>query len=721
MVEDANSSLKAVETKRTAREIKWEEDMKRLYHSQDLLFLNKYDEAEEVMRQGMEAKKPSKGSDVRDVRSVFGMLYALLSASKGIANLSDDQLSQCHDRLVVAERLAVQGEDWVGKHGIRGLCLISMGLVELLQHSYVKGIYNIMRSWKYIRILRDDGLTYEGMEKEVVRSAGSFYILYSFLPPTASKMAAWFSGFEGDREKGLKYMYDCWKEGGICAPWGALNYVSFHVDTKTFVGERMSRKEHANVVQMLNTYSAKYPGSVLFSISESGLYACDRNIPKARELNESAASELEKLPVLKWVLTYKRGIFYWTDCDWFNAGGAFEESMNIYIQAKRRSMVPFMAAYAFLSYLESMKTQPEHTEVAKAKCKLLVDIANSYSAMNKKNWGRQDVYGFKVFKRCASALKFGKAHDKRKSSKLPGMSLLKLRGHKGTSDEEATQLPWILLYLLECMVLQVRCTWFMLPEALENLMRKVKEEMNDRAKNGCLSKGDEVRVLMCFVEMYTQMDKVSDALATADRALKMESELSKKEKSFGAIPMILYYKAKIHQERGNLHEAKSILKTLKKYGSKYELAGLIYLKLIVLSQQLGFDFEQDYVKLFASAGYKKTVTVKIPQEENKSDETNDEDDDDDDAPSIIEWAWYVEKHTVGFRAEFHPLDKSKPPTIIQTIAKADTEGKFLIGEFRPGDETEGYLHLIWDNSFSRLRGKTVQYKVSPAYLKSEVQ
>eukprot|EP00511_Aplanochytrium_stocchinoi_P000653 CAMPEP_0204825048 /NCGR_PEP_ID=MMETSP1346-20131115/3021_1 /ASSEMBLY_ACC=CAM_ASM_000771 /TAXON_ID=215587 /ORGANISM="Aplanochytrium stocchinoi, Strain GSBS06" /LENGTH=668 /DNA_ID=CAMNT_0051952541 /DNA_START=1 /DNA_END=2007 /DNA_ORIENTATION=+ len=666
------------------------------------------------------------------------MLYSLLSAAKGIGSLTNDQLVQCHERLIKAERLASSGEDWVGKHGIRGLCLISMGLVELLQHSYVRGIYNIMRSWKYIRILRDEGLNYEGKEREIIRSAallaiGMFYLLYSFLPPTTSKFASWLSGFEGDREKGLEYMYTCWKEGGICAPWGALNYISFHIDTKTFIGERMTDEEHATVVKMISMYNTKYPGSVLFAISESGLYATDRNIEKARELNELAEPELNKLPVLKWVMCYKRGVFYWTDCDWFDAGVAFEESMNIYIEAKRRSMVPFMAAYSFLSFLEAMKSQPEHADAAKEKCKALVRIANSYSSMHKKDWGRQDIFGFKIFNRYSekiSSIDSEVSFSQRKSTRLPGTSLLKLGRGKKAKGGTGANTPWVLLHLLECMVLQVRCTWFMTPVALEALRKKVLDEMQERQQQGMLTKGDSLRAEMCFVEMYTQMDKVSDALATANKALQMESDLTNTEKSFGAIPMILYYIAKIQQERGNLVEAKETLKKLKKYGTKYELADLIYLKLIVLSQQIGFDFERDYEHINVAAGYKKVVIIAVEKGSNTEDDTGTEttessadvgdDNEKGNSPAVIEWAWFVEKHTVGFRAEFHPSDTSKSTVIIQTTSKAETEGKFHIGEFRPEAETRGKIHLVWDNTFSRLRSKDIQYRVSPAHLKTEV-
>lgn len=50
-----------------------------------------------------------------------------------------------------------------------------------------------MRAWKYIKVLRAEGISYTGEDAGVVRSASlfavaAFYVVYSFLPPTTSKV-----------------------------------------------------------------------------------------------------------------------------------------------------------------------------------------------------------------------------------------------------------------------------------------------------------------------------------------------------------------------------------------------------------------------------------------------------------------------------------------------------------------------------------------------------
>lgn len=198
------------------------------------------------------------------------MQYALLAMSKGIASLSDDQLSQCLERLRLALRLTKLDKDWIGRKGVKGLCMLAIGLIELLEQAFIKGIYNIMRSWKHIRILRTEGIHYTGTEAPVVRNTAlfavsAFYLLYSFLPPTASKVAAYFSGFEGDRRKGLDMMLQCWREGGICAAWAGLVWVAYHTDTITFIGESLAPKDRETCEEIFAWAEQKFPGSLFFT------------------------------------------------------------------------------------------------------------------------------------------------------------------------------------------------------------------------------------------------------------------------------------------------------------------------------------------------------------------------------------------------------------------------------------------------------------------------
>ena len=307
------------------------------------------------------------------------------------------------------------------------------------------------------------------------------------------------------------------------------------------------------------------------------------------------------------------------------------------------------------------------------------------------------------------------------------------------------------------MVLHVRVTWFMNPDSLKLLQRKVLMEQEARKKDGLLTAGDELRILMCFVELYTHIGEVSQALATARQGLSMGKQLSKEEKVSGAIPMILYFMAKIYADQGNIVEAKGCIKKLREYGKQHSKYNLIYLKLIVLSQQIGeTDFQQDFTSIYVPAGRKVTVSVDISDPKFKQSSTAPEsaaetkvEVETDIGTSMkhtarvkpilcdsIEWAWFVEKHTIAFRADFEPnahhLNMSttelasikagkSPAYVVQSRAKNDSEGRLLLGEFRPSSlgldaANGGVLHLTWDNTFSKLRSKTVRFRFSPSHL-----
>ena len=79
---------------------RWAKDMVRMHKGTDLLFKNKFDEAEEVYLEGMRDNEdrhslktldePDDGE--HDLRGAFALQYALSAVIKGLASLSNDQL-----------------------------------------------------------------------------------------------------------------------------------------------------------------------------------------------------------------------------------------------------------------------------------------------------------------------------------------------------------------------------------------------------------------------------------------------------------------------------------------------------------------------------------------------------------------------------------------------------------------------------------------------------
>lgn len=115
----------------------WELAINTITKGLNLMFTNDFDGSEVTFKEGMERGAPAHKDDF-DARGVCAYLYSLISLGKGVASFSDDQLSECLTRLKKAEKLTNLDKDWIGKKGVRGLCILSVGLIELVEHSYVK-------------------------------------------------------------------------------------------------------------------------------------------------------------------------------------------------------------------------------------------------------------------------------------------------------------------------------------------------------------------------------------------------------------------------------------------------------------------------------------------------------------------------------------------------------------------------------------------------------
>ena len=128
---------------------------------------------------------------------------------RGVASLANDQLDECLSRLWEADRLASLDTPLGGQKGRpRRVHPLRGRRVLCLQHNLVRGVYNILRSWQWIRYLRSEALEFDGVGASVVRSAaqlalGVFALILSLLPPHLIRAASWTTGFEIDREAGL--------------------------------------------------------------------------------------------------------------------------------------------------------------------------------------------------------------------------------------------------------------------------------------------------------------------------------------------------------------------------------------------------------------------------------------------------------------------------------------------------------------------------------------
>jgi len=695
----ASAIVKMEDVKQHLVEIddRWARDMFLMRSATSALFKNDIELSEKLLEEGFNSDPATLEKGERDIRGSFALVYALVALMKGIASFSDDSLRDCGIRLRAADELAAKDANWIGKKVVRGICTLCIGLIDLLERKLVSGVYKILKSWTWIRTMKTEALDYQGKEREVVRSCalftlGAFYILISMLPPRAKSIASWLT-FNGSRQEGLDLLIICFKEVGLLSPWAALVLLSFHVDTKTFLGEPLTEQEIQMVREIVDWSEKTYPGSLFYRGLVADFFAVtERNLAKAKSMLEADASTMKQFPALEWVLHYKRGAYALCSADWKEAASHFRDSMVVYEKVGRRSMVPFMAAYTLLCKLQSAAEGiDEDTSMNEAK--EMVAILKKYKAMKKSDWGRQDTFGFEIMEKYQDFEENGASDDKKGRKK--GF-------FKRSGDKKEAFSKWPLLNIMEIIVLQIRSTWWMDQAGLENLQAKLFAEMESQDP----PIDDKLRAMMCTMDLFRQMGKLEDSLKVYDEALALESKITKEGKSFGAVPMMHFFAAQLFHIKGDLAKARSIIQKVKSYGTNYDLHPLIVLKLTNLQRAIGLDLDEDFESLDIPAGQKKTIEIAItPNMESP----------------FVRWFWVVKKHNISFQATFQ-AEGSSEPTILQTVGKKEeeilTEGEFSIDEENP---VTGTLKLSFDNSFSILRSKTVKFRIFPGDLSVEIE
>ncbi len=222
--------------------------------------------------------------EARDTRGAFALVYAVVGLFRGVMSLANDQLHECLGRLREAERLAALDTPWVGRKVVRGVGVLLTGLVQVLQHEVIRGVYSVLRSWRWIRCLRTEALHYSGVGAEVIRSSalitlGAFALVVSLLPRHLIAAATWTTGFEIDRDAGVAMLRSCVSEGGLFAPLAAFGLLKFELDVRTFLGEARADGALEECAEILQWADKEFGGSAFFTAQRADYHACRRLPP----------------------------------------------------------------------------------------------------------------------------------------------------------------------------------------------------------------------------------------------------------------------------------------------------------------------------------------------------------------------------------------------------------------------------------------------------------
>lgn len=183
-----------------------------------------------------------------------------------------------------------------------------------------------------------------------------------------------------------------------------------------------------------------------------------------------------------------------------------------------------------------------------------------------------------------------------------------------------------------------------------------------------------------------------------NEGLSFEPLVSRPGRLNGALQFLRLVEAFAHSMKGNNTAAQEALTKLDALPDKHVFQWPIRCKAEYLRKLVGMEIKESYVQVDVPARQKAKIFVKIPAD---SDHV------------VVEWDWALKDFSINFLALFTSCGSTSTQSV-QSIDQhqagaGPVEGKFEVSE-------PGTLELIFDNSFSMLRSKTVHCRVQPSSL-----
>ncbi|CAE7416303.1 Ank3 [Symbiodinium pilosum] len=626
-----------------------------------------------------------------DMRGCFTFVSALMSLLNGLASLENNQLDIVLQRVRNADEELTKDCDWPGKTVLRGLCNLVAGVVEIMQGMPSRGVWHVLRSWLWLRNLEVEALNYEGYERCCVRSTallalGVFNLFVSMLPPTAMKAAGWATGFAGGRDVALAQLQSCWEEGGIQAPFAGLVLIGFSVDVSSFLGElRAERaKRHTTARSILDWAKKNYPDAFFFKGLESGYLAATQDLEGAiAELEEIRAS-VQNLPAFLFLVNVRRATFLLSLFRWKDAGDAFSDAVQVYRSVGRRALCPSLSLNSHLCYLRA--------DCAERAAEMLA-LCRSYRE-EKKKWSPLDRVSLR---QAETAHRYAQAAS---ASSPADADAGPARADEGQEDgEEASdsyQLgeqkwrPMLLLYLkISCVYRGVN---FMQHAAAQEFLQMVQDEARNHedADGQCMA--------FCIqAEAMRQSENWDEALRLAGEGIALQPQLSPAGVKTGCLHfchLVLAYSQYALGRPSLAQEALTKLSSLSV--SDHFFQKQVEFKATHLRFLVGAEFEESYREISVAARSKVRLVVDV--EEGTS----------------VQWDFILNGFTIDFVAIFTPKKEGVESQELQRVEQHQAQDGPCEGS--SGTLEAGSLELVFSNSFSMLRGKSLQCRVQPESL-----
>jgi len=347
--------------------------------------------------------------------------------------------------------------------------------------------------------------------------------------------------------------------------------------------------------------------------------------------------------------------------NWEQALHHSSEMMKLQQSVGRRSGVPAIAYEAALIHLVL-----GDLDSARA----MFGIVLKYQTLNKKDWGPFDNAAF---------------DGVRKGGGVSGHDTKKL-----TMDDTAEWAPKIELWFRLFVTRQLGRG--MDTESVDKTIEEMRE-LTDAA----VGIRHRAAAYMLMGELFLQAERRTEAIEACDAGLGLEPKYNKAAKDLGCVPYMHYLKTRASFEQGNILAAKDSAKKLAAQSSRYPFHLLVSVRMAHIDRRLGTEFAEAYTELTVKPWSAGTLLCPVPA----------------DHSGEIAWDFTIASGSIDFVAYFQPTG-SAGWNEVQRAGHVDSNDGPLEGSFTP--ESSGMLKLVFDNSKSWVRPKTVHYHIEPAGL-----
>lgn len=281
----------------------------------------------------------------------------------------------------------------------------------------------------------------------------------------------------------------------------------------------------------------------------------------------------------------------------------------------------------------------------------------------------------------ATALELARSY-RTEDKKWGGIDEASLEQAELVHSECSSFRPLIILYQKVGVI--YRGGHFMSDEVLEKFIGLIQAE-----KESCDESNVDCRAqaLMILSEVMRQRERWDDALQASEECLQLKAMISKEGIKIGSVQVAALVAAFSHYAKGNMTAAQDMLRQLDKMGGNHFFKRNVSFKATHLRRLVGLEMQSAFTEVTVGARSILRFRAHVPED-----------------AELLEWDFVLAEHSISMTVEFNG-------EVLTNVQKHEAEDGPISGSVEV--KAAGVLEVVVDNSFSLLRSKKLQYRLTP--------